>query len=144
MSLCYLGHRATHTHTDVHADSHTDKQLNDMASLVSRTVYPNCAQIRKRNPVYTPLSFTTHTHTAHTSVKVLHPVWTHCVLTRALLWPITGLFRSHNKDKGPLSLRMLNTHTQSGNTHTSGVVNRSECVAIIESAPSMEISPHVC
>lgn len=78
-----------HTHRHTRPQWHTDKQLNDMASLVSHTVDPNCAHMKKHNLVYTPLNFTTHT--AHTSVKDLHPAWAHCVLTCTLLWPITRL-----------------------------------------------------
>lgn len=88
--------------------------------------------------MYTLLSFTTHT--AHAGVKVLHPVWDHPALTRALLWPITRFSRSHNKDKDPLGLHMLHTHIVCG----VETLLRSECVTIIAAAPSMEISYHVC
>lgn len=72
MSLCYLGHRATHTHThtDVHTDSHIDNSL---------MIWPVCAV--PQHTVCTLLSFTTHTAHTYTSVSA----WAHCVLTRALL-----------------------------------------------------------
>lgn len=100
--------------TNVHTDSHTDKQLNDTAFLVSHTLYPNCAQIKKHNPVYLPLSFMTYTHAPCTCVcwglSSQCPDACTFMTNNQALW-------SHKKDKGPLSLRILNTHAEWKHTH---------------------------
>lgn len=63
-------------------------------------------------------------------------VWAHSVLTRALLWPITRLY-GHTKKIKAHSAYAYWTHTQSGNTHISDIVNHCECVAIIWKFPLM-------